>query len=266
MRKIHSFYPTLGWSWVVVALFLSCTLVLAVPVNSLIALAGDHPAVRSWGMLASYVLPFFCVAGFIGLLQRHAPVFAVLPAKKNLSPAVFLCCGVFTPLLAFLIEPLTMWLPMPDFIKEIFAQLSQNDFSTFLMVVIAAPLCEEWLCRGVIAKGLLHHGTPAKAIIWSAFIFAVIHANPWQAVPAFIIGLLLGYVYWKTRSLWPCIFIHFINNGMSFLVQYLFPEANAADATSQSLLGHWYWTVFTFAAIVAASVGAVLYLLLNKRV
>lgn len=264
MQKIHSFYPALGLSWAVVAVFLACTVVVALPVSSVIALAGNHPAAHSWGMLAGYVLPFFCVAGFIWLLQRNAPFAAVLPAKKNLSPAIFLCCWVFTPLLAFLIEPLTSWWPMPDFIKEIFAQLSKNDFPTFLMVVIAAPLCEEWLCRGVIAKGLLRHSTPAKAIIWSAFIFAVIHANPWQAIPAFIIGLLLGYVYWKTRSLWPCIFIHFLNNGASFLVLYLFPQATV-DTTSQSLLGHWYWIVFAAAAVVAASVGAVLYLLLSRR-
>jgi membrane protease YdiL (CAAX protease family) len=265
MQKIHSFYPTLGLSWAMVAVLLASTFVIAVPVNFIIASAGHHPAVHSWGMLAGYVLPFLCVAGFIRLIQRNDPAVAVLPAKKNLSPAVFLCCLVFTPLLAFLIEPLTTWLPMPGFIEELFAQLSKNDFPTFLTVVIAAPFCEEWLCRGVIAKGLLRHSTPAKAILWSAFIFAVIHGNPWQAVPAFIIGLLLGYVYWKTRSLLPCIFIHFINNGASFLIIYLFPQAAAADATSQSLLGHWYWTVFTLAAVVAVSIGAVFYQLLNRR-
>jgi membrane protease YdiL (CAAX protease family) len=237
---------------------------MSIPVNLLASLAGGQAALHSWGLLAGYVLPFLCVAGFILLWQRSEPVTILLPVKKNLSIAVFLCCLVFTPLLAFLIEPLTTWLPMPDVIKEVFSQLSKNDAPTFLMVVIAAPFCEEWLCRGVITKGLLRHGTPAKAILWSAFIFAVIHGNPWQAVPAFIIGLLLGYVYWKTRSLWPCIFIHFINNGASFLVMYLFPQAATENASSQSLLGSWYETVFVLAAITAASVGVVFYKILNN--
>jgi membrane protease YdiL (CAAX protease family) len=263
MKKIQSFYPTLTWSWTLIAVFLACTIVIAVPAGWITNLAGNNPAIQSWGLLAGYVLPFVCVAGFILLLQRTEPATALLPVKKNLSPAVFLCCLAFTPLLAFLIEPLTVWLPMPDAMKEIFAQLSKSDFPTFLMVAVAAPFCEEWLCRGVIARGLLRHGTPAKAILWSAFIFAVIHLNPWQAVPAFIIGLLLGYVYWKTRSLWPCIFIHFINNGASFLVLYLFPQAAAADATSQTLLGHRYWVVFALAAIAAACIGAAFYLTLN---
>jgi membrane protease YdiL (CAAX protease family) len=264
MKKLSSFYPTLGLSWAVVAVFLACTVAVAMPASLITALTGNNPLDNAWGMLITYVLPFLFVAGFILLLQRNKPAAAILPVKKNLSPAVFLCCLVLTPLLAFLIEPLTTWLPMPDAIKNLFAQLSNSDFPTFLMVVIAAPLCEEWLCRGVIAKGLLWHSTPAKAILWSAFIFALIHGNPWQAVPAFIIGLLLGYVYWKTRSLLPCIFIHFINNGASFLTIYLFPQA-AVDATTQSLLGDWYWTVFAAAAIVAASVGAVFYGILNGK-
>lgn len=246
-------------------LLLGSAMAAAFPVNMMMSLAGNAPVLLSWGLLASYVLPFLCVAGFILLLQRTAPATAILPVKKNRSPEVFLCCFVFTPLLAFLIEPLTAWLPMPGFMKELFAQLSRNDFPTFLMVVIAAPFCEEWLCRGVIARGLLRHSTPARAIVWSAFIFAIIHGNPWQAVPAFIIGLLLGYVYWKTRSLWPCIFIHFINNGVSFLVVSLFPEAAAEDAASQSLLGHWYWPVFAAAAIAAPGVGAVFYKVLNRK-
>lgn len=265
MQKIISFYPTLRLSWVIVAVFLACTMAVAIPVSLITTVTGCNPVDSAWGLPVIYILPFLVVAGVIRLLQRYEPAAVLLPVKKNLSPAVFLCCLVLTPLLAFLIEPLTGWLPMPDAIKDLFAQLSKSDLPTFLMVVVAAPLCEEWLCRGVITKGLLRHTTPAKAIIWSAFIFALIHCNPWQAVPAFIIGLLLGYVYWKTRSLWPCIFIHFINNGASFLVLYLFPQATV-DTTSQSLLGHWYWTVFAAAAVVAASVGAVLYGVLNGKI
>jgi membrane protease YdiL (CAAX protease family) len=264
MKQIHSFYPALGLSWAVIALFLSCTIMLSIAAGLIAGVTGYSPADHAWGMLVLYILPFLSVAGFIWLFQRTVPAADITPAPRNLSPAVFLCCLAFTPLLAFLIEPLTAWLSMPDSIKKLFAQFSHSDFPTFLMVVIAAPVCEEWLCRGVIAKGLLHHGTPAKAVLWSAFIFAFIHGNPWQAVPAFIIGLLLGYVYWKTRSLLPCIFIHFINNGASFLIACRFPEI-AAGATTQSLLGDRYWIVFALTAVAAVSVGAVFYRTLQGK-
>jgi membrane protease YdiL (CAAX protease family) len=264
MKKIASFYPTLGWSWALVAvLFLSMCMV-ALPVAMLNLLTGRSLMDSSWGTLTTYVAPFVLTAGFIWLLQRTNPAEKPAAVKKNLSPVVFLCCLVLTPLLAFLIEPLTAWLPMPDAIKELFAKLSKTDFPSFLMVAVAAPCCEEWLCRGVITKGLLRHSTPANAIVWSALIFAAIHLNPWQAVPAFIIGLLLGYVYWKTRSLWPCIFIHFINNGGSFLVIYLFPQATA-NASSQELLGSCYLPAYAAAALAAVGVGAVLWKTVNGQ-
>jgi membrane protease YdiL (CAAX protease family) len=263
-KKIASFYPSLGWSWVLVAVLFSSMCMVAFPVAMMNLLTGRSLMDSSWVSLSAYVAPFVLTAGFIWLLQRTNPAEKPAAVKKNLSPVVFLCCLVFTPLLAFLIEPLTAWLPMPDFIKDLFAQLSKTDFPSFLMVAVVAPFCEEWLCRGVIAKGLLRHSTPAKAILWSAFIFAVIHLNPWQAVPAFIIGLLLGYVYWKTRSLWPCIFIHFINNGGSFLVIYLFPQATA-NASSQELLGSWYLPAYAAAALAAVGMGAVLWRMLHSQ-
>ena len=102
-------------------------------------------------------------------------------------------------------------------------------------VVIFAPLFEELLCRGVILRGLLHHITPAKAIFWSALMFAVMHLNPWQALPAFMVGLLMGWIYWKTGSLLATIFIHFVNNGFSFMITLLFPDMGA-DATFSSLM------------------------------
>lgn len=132
-------------------------------------------------------------------------------------------------------EPLYTWMGVPDFIKEFYDNMKLNPWSSFLTVVIFAPLFEELLCRGVILRGLLHHITPAKAIFWSALMFAVMHLNPWQALPAFMVGLLMGWIYWKTGSLLATIFIHFVNNGFSFMITLLFPDMGA-DATFSSLM------------------------------
>ena len=48
--------------------------------------------------------------------------------------------------------------------------------------------------------------------------------NPWQFIPAFFIGLLLGYIYLRTRSLLPVIFVHVINNSFSYVTVYIFGE------------------------------------------
>ena len=52
----------------------------------------------------------------------------------------------------------------------------------------------------------------------SALFFAVIHANPWQALNAFILGVVMGYVYYKTGSLLLTMLIHFLNTGTSVIL------------------------------------------------
>ena len=91
-------------------------------------------------------------------------------------------------------------------------------WSSFLVVAIMAPVFEEWLCRGMILRGLLTKMNPKWAIIISALFFALIHGNPWQALNAFLIGLLMGYVYYKTGSLKLTMLMHFINNGTAVIL------------------------------------------------
>ena len=88
-------------------------------------------------------------------------------------------------------------------------------WTSILTMCIMAPLCEEWLCRGVILRGLLNFASkiprqegerarglsPALAIVISAIFFAAIHGNVWQGITAFAIGCLFGYVYYRTGSL-----------------------------------------------------------------
>ena len=103
-------------------------------------------------------------------------------------------------------------------------------WSSFLVVAIFAPIFEEWLCRGMVLRGLLTKMKPAWAIVISALFFAVIHANPWQALNAFLIGLMMGYVYYKTGSLLLTMLIHFVNNGTAVVLSNI-----------ESLKDYDYW-------------------------
>ena len=103
-------------------------------------------------------------------------------------------------------------------------------WSSFLVVAIFAPIFEEWLCRGMVLRGLLTKMKPGWAIVVSALFFAVIHANPWQALNAFLIGLVMGYVYYKTGSLILTMIIHFVNNGTSVILSNI-----------ESLKDYEYW-------------------------
>ena len=91
-------------------------------------------------------------------------------------------------------------------------------WSSFLLAAIFAPIFEEWLCRGMVLRGLLTKMKPGWAIVVSALFFALIHLNPWQALNAFIIGVIMGYIYYKTGSLWLTMLVHFVNNGTAVVL------------------------------------------------
>jgi uncharacterized protein len=98
--------------------------------------------------------------------------------------------------------------PPPEYAIDLLERYSQGEVLVVIIIVVAAPLVEEFLFRGLLLRGLLALHRPAIAIPVSAAIFAAFHLNIWQLLPAFIMGLLLGWVYARTRSLLPCILGH----------------------------------------------------------
>ena len=117
--------------------------------------------------------------------------------------------------------------PMPEWLENMLKGMTQGKFwVNFLCVSVFAPFFEEWLCRGMILRGLLNYSRsegrrgirPAAAIAISALFFAAIHLSPWQAVPAFALGCLFGYVYYRTGSLNLTLLMHFTNNTFALII------------------------------------------------
>ena len=154
---------------------------------------------------------------------------------------------VGTLALAFCSDAITTLLPpMPDMLEHVFETLLQNDsvWLSFLMVSIFAPFFEEILCRGIVLRGLLgNHIKPVWAIVISAAFFAFIHLNPWQALPAFLLGCLFGYVYYKTGSLKLTMLMHFANNTFALVLNHL-TGLEDAEKWQDILPGMQYWVVF----------------------
>lgn len=124
---------------------------------------------------------------------------------------------------AVAIEPVQKLLPpMPDYMKASLEILTQGPlWLSLLTTAVLAPFFEEWLCRGMVLRGLLTKTNPTIAIITSAAFFAFIHLNLWQAIPAFIMGCLLGLVYYKTGSLKTTMLMHCANNAFSVILTNL---------------------------------------------
>lgn len=107
---------------------------------------------------------------------------------------------------------ITRALPMPEIIVEAFQRMSISPLYLLLSICFFAPFIEEFMYRGILLNGFLNKYSPKIAIPLSALIFALAHMNLPQGINAFILGIILGTVFYKTRSLYLCIFMHFINN------------------------------------------------------
>lgn len=105
--------------------------------------------------------------------------------------------------------------------------ISEDTFTVFLLVSFFAPIIEEILFRGIIQKGMINNGVkPRNAIIISALVFGLVHFNPWQFIGAFLLGLVLGVVYFKTKSLLMPILLHFFNNTIAaIMMKFYYTES-----------------------------------------
>lgn len=101
---------------------------------------------------------------------------------------------------------------------------SGSDIMVFLLVVFIAPVSEELIFRGVILRMANRSITFLGANILQAMLFGIYHGNLVQGVYAALIGFLLGYIYYKYRSIVAPILLHMLINSSAYLI-YLIPEA-----------------------------------------
>jgi len=85
------------------------------------------------------------------------------------------------------------------------------------LLILLPPIAEEFLFRGLILSAFRSRYKPIVAVILAAGLFAVFHLQPGKYLATGLIGVWLGYVVIATRSLYPAIFAHLLNNGLLFL-------------------------------------------------
>lgn len=116
-----------------------------------------------------------------------------------------------------------------EFFSGLMERMTKDKATLIILAVVMAPIFEEIVFRGIIQKGLINKGVnPWKAIGISAVVFGLVHGNPWQFVGAVLLGGVLGFVYYKTKSLLLPILLHAFNNLVSsFLIFYADTESFA---------------------------------------
>ena len=133
--------------------------------------------------------------------------------------------GTIIPL-SFLYEQLGI--EMDENTQQIITSMMKEPWG-YVAVGILAPLAEEVVFRGAILRTLL--GIMSKknhwvAIMISAAIFGAVHCNQAQFINALLMGLLLGWMYYRTQSLVPGILLHWVNNTMAYVLANIMPQSD----------------------------------------
>ncbi|MEI6481325.1 MAG: CPBP family intramembrane glutamic endopeptidase [Candidatus Saccharibacteria bacterium] len=87
---------------------------------------------------------------------------------------------------------------------------------TFISAVIIAPILEEIIFRGIIYVGLTKIWPRWVSAVLTAILFGWLHAQLNVGIYTFLLGLLLTWLYVKSRSLIPGIILHMLNNAVAF--------------------------------------------------
>ncbi|PIF02392.1 MAG: hypothetical protein CR996_00490 [Draconibacterium sp.] len=158
-----------------------------------------------------------------GFRKSKAPLFNVFPVKF-FNPLVII------PLVTFFWGAQNLYdipaafmdkyFPPPPWFWELFNRIFEGDFGWIgglVKVCLIAPVVEELIFRGLILQGFRRNYSPAVAVIMSALLFALFHLNPWQFPATFVLGLLLGWITIRTKSIFLAILGHSINNFLVLL-------------------------------------------------
>lgn len=115
---------------------------------------------------------------------------------------------------------------LPNWLEQDF-DLMRDNWGGILYICLLGPVMEELVFRGAITRELLRRYRPGVAIVVSALFFGLIHFNPAQTVNAIPLGVLLAWLYWRTRSLVPGIVYHVLHNSLSTWLALRYPDVDS---------------------------------------
>lgn len=179
---------------------------------------------------------------FPTIFRLHYPGLPVLLSTLLLSIGTIVLVDELDRIVQILFPLPELW---ADRLQDILTLLTINSIREGLVIVISAVvfagLFEEMLFRGLVQQSFEKEINVAQAVIYSAIVFAFIHLNPWQMLQITILGVILGFLSWRSNSIFPGALLHGLNNGMAVL----FLNLGDAKTTWYTTGDHvkWFWLV-----------------------
>jgi len=199
------------------------------------------------GILISVVMHILRV-GYPDLL--HPSKTSAVTTFLFLAPPILLLLPLIVLLDIALIWALEAIFPLSSWEHAAFAGMVAPTLPAFIATCLIAPVVEEMLFRGILLKAFLERYPRGLAISYSALYFGAAHLNIYQFFLAFLLGLLLGWLYERARSLVPCIVLH---GALNTTVVVWSASKDSTATQDPFMVPALAW----LAAAIAAAVGAI---------
>ena len=225
-----------GWKWIDVVLVTAGAGLLLLAGSMLVRLggsrleaAGTPLSKASLGLISALLESISLLASlyFLGLLRNKKPWSALgFTRPSPLWAAIGLLIGLFViPLAALVTLLIQLILHLPNENPQL-EYLLPGEFSWggliagLLLIGVLVPIAEEAYFRGLLFQTMRNRWRMSVSLIASSAIFGIVHGDIAVAGMAFILGLILGWVFERSHSLWTAIIIHAINNGVKIIAIY----------------------------------------------
>jgi ABC-2 type transport system permease protein/sodium transport system permease protein len=151
-----------------------------------------------------------------------------LPPARSWVAAILLGVSTWVVAHEFVIFQMRYIAPSPtleEFSRLIEEQLSGRSLLTILLLMAIIPaISEEFLFRGFVLSGLGGRLGKWPAILAAAGVFGMFHFMIDRMPVTILLGAVLGYVCWQSRSVWPAMLVHCMHNGTSISLPRIDPQ------------------------------------------
>ena len=242
-------YPSWGDLVALLGVYILATIAFGMA-SKLLVTAHVMDAGEAWivAYVGSFLIAIF-YALFVERLRTGARPRIFRSALRRCDPALVLWGVVVVLSASIVIEPLLALFPN-HWLEGVSSRMEALGGWMMFSAVICAPILEETFFRGMIQRPLVGRFGPVRGILFGALIFGAVHGIPPQVVNALVVGVVLGYLYYKSQSLLPGIIIHGVYNAVSFFTWAV--AGHQFTSLRDVLDAHTYQIVYWVACAVFA--------------
>lgn len=228
--------PNMTQAWIVLATLVPCYLLLSSALGRIENLTVENRLVLSAVVTATVFAGWPWLAAGWFRLSRAATFSLSSPATLDVVAAVILGCSLWP--LVYEIETLAV---PPERLRELqrlFGELKDQLRAVplvwkWITLAITPAICEELFFRGFLLSAARSRLRPWLAVLATGVLFGVFHVLVRESLllerllPTAILGVILGWVCWRTGSIWPGILLHVLHNGLLLALGHFESELNA---------------------------------------